>query len=89
MCILSDQGVVPRSGVTENHLRATILKEHLEQDRPTISEHGLDPIRVLANLSRFLHGGGDISGGTVVGCGIDTKNIFNRTDGLDKVLLDC
>ena len=89
MYILSAQGVLFRSKESGYHLRAAILEDHLEQDRSTVQEYGLDLTAVLAGFSCPLEGGGNVSGVSVVGGGPDAKDIFNRADGLDEILLDC
>ena len=72
-----------------HHLRTAIPEDHLEQDRRSVHEYGFDLVGVLSNFSCFLEGSGDVSGGMVVGHVLGTKDIFNRPDGLDEVLLDC
>ena len=72
-----------------HHIRTAILVEHLEHDRCTILEYGLDLIGILISFSCFMEGGSDVSGGSEFGGGPDAEDIFNRADGLDKVLLDC
>ena len=87
--ILSGQWLLSGSVEVMQHIRATILEDHLVQNRRGIREHGLDLIGVLSDFSCFLENSSDISGGTAVGGGSSTDDIFNRADGLDKVLLDC
>jgi len=72
-----------------DHLRTTILEDHLEQDRRGVHEYGLDLVGVPSELSCFLKGSGDVSRGIVVGHVPSTEDIFNRTDSLDEILLDC
>jgi len=72
-----------------DHLRITILEDHLEQGRRGVHEHGLDLVGVLSELSCFLEGSGDVSRGIVVGHVPGTEDIFNCADSLDEVLLDC
>lgn len=71
------------------HIQTTIFEDHLEQDWRSVDEYGLDLVGVLANFGGFPHHGSNISMISVFMYRADMEDIFDCTNGLDKVLLDC
>jgi hypothetical protein len=61
--------------------------DHLDQDRNTIDEYGLDLIRVLSKFDASAISRGDFQDEGDLEPVVE--DIFNRADGLDKVLVDC